>query len=300
MIAVLWIVLLLSIIAVGYASSTRLQAVTASNQIKSIKLRYGMSSALEKGRQEYDKYLRNKGLFSKREEIEGLTGKPLQLWFPRYDPFIQDIDDGQVAIQIRYENSRFDVNTLTSALWNRILSTCGLVREEDRTPILDAVLDWQDADDLHHLEGAETDYYLEQPTGYFCKNYGFQALSELLLIKGITPEIFYGNAEHPGLVNFLSVYGGAAKLDLNCASPEAFSLLEGLSEDELAEILSRRRETPFKSLAEVAELTSPEVYSQLQQFFEVTQTPAYVTISASTWPTDVDPVNWHSRTFRAQ
>ena len=62
----------------------------------------------------------------------------------------------------------------------------------ESTPIVNSILDWIDADDQTHVEGAETEYYQTLSPPYTAKNGPIDDISELLLIKGITPEIYYG------------------------------------------------------------------------------------------------------------
>ena len=58
--------------------------------------------------------------------------------------------------------------------------------------IADAILDWRDADSTPGAGGAEDAYYLALDPPYRCKNQPFETLEELLLVKGVTPEILYG------------------------------------------------------------------------------------------------------------
>ena len=300
MIAVLWILLLLAIMASGYAGSTRLRALTAANQIEVIKKRYDEKSALERGYYEYLKYVRNQTLLFQREEIETLTGKAVKLWYPRYKPYLLEKDSGTMAIQIRFTDSYFNVNTLSAVLWDRILQLCGLEDQGQRTPIRDALLDWIDTDNLHHLQGAETEYYLKQTPEYYCKNNKIQVLDELLLVRGVTPDLYYGNDDHPGLVDFLSVYGAEDKVDINSASPAVFQLIEGLEDGERTEIFSFRQKTPFRQLNEVSKFVAPDTYTQMQRYFKVVTAPAAVAVSVSTWPTVTKPTNWTYKIYGIQ
>jgi len=286
--------------ASGYAGSTRLRALTAANQIEAIKKRYDEKSALERGYYEYLKYVRNQTLLFQREEIETLTGKAVKLWYPRYKPCLLEKDSDLMAIQIRFTDSYFNVNTLSAVLWDRILQLCGLEDQEQRTSVRDALLDWIDTDNLHHLQGAETEYYLKQKPEYYCKNNKIQVLDELLLVRGVTPDLYYGNDDHPGLVDFLSVYGAEDKVDINSASPAVFQLIEGLEDGERTEIFAFRQETPFRQLNEVSKFIAPDTYTQMQRYFKVVTAPAAVAVSVSTWPTVTKPTNWTYKIYGIQ
>ena len=64
----------------------------------------------------------------------------------------------------------------------------------DVPTIIGAVQDWIDKDDDTHVNGAESDYYEGLNPPYRSKNGPIDDLSELLFIKGITPDIYSSNA----------------------------------------------------------------------------------------------------------
>ena len=76
------------------------------------------------------------------------------------------------------------------AMLNRREALLGLPNMTDE--IADAILDWIDADDQPKDLGAETDYYSMQSPPYSAANSAPKTLGELLLIKGVTPELLYG------------------------------------------------------------------------------------------------------------
>ncbi len=58
--------------------------------------------------------------------------------------------------------------------------------------IADAILDWLDADDEVRPNGAETEYYSSLARPYAAKNGPLDSVEELLLVKGVTPELLFG------------------------------------------------------------------------------------------------------------
>ncbi len=63
--------------------------------------------------------------------------------------------------------------------------------------LVDAIFDWCDKDDNIGVNGVESEYYENLfPVGYRAKNGPIDDLRELLLIKDITPEMYWGNAEN--------------------------------------------------------------------------------------------------------
>jgi general secretion pathway protein K len=105
----------------------------------------------------------------------------------------------------------------------------------------------------------------------------FEEIEELLLVRGMTPELFYGNyIPNPnadqsggsttgsnvpmfatgGLRDCLSVWGGNGPFDLNTASPALMQAM-GMPPQGAARIVSLRAMRPFRHMGEVAELGIP-------------------------------------------
>lgn len=60
------------------------------------------------------------------------------------------------------------------------------------TEIADAILDWIDADDMPRENGAESSYYAQLTPPIKPRNGPIKTIGELLLIKGVTPALLYG------------------------------------------------------------------------------------------------------------
>ena len=58
--------------------------------------------------------------------------------------------------------------------------------------VADAILDFVDADDETREFGAERDYYSQLPTPYAPVNGPLQSIEQLLLVRGVTPELLFG------------------------------------------------------------------------------------------------------------
>jgi type II secretory pathway component PulK len=66
-------------------------------------------------------------------------------------------------------------------------------------PLPDSIFDWKDADSTVEDDGAEDEYYLAQPQPYRAKNDAFEAVEELLLVRGAYPELLYGDGTRNSL-----------------------------------------------------------------------------------------------------
>jgi len=71
----------------------------------------------------------------------------------------------------------------------RLLSHYGIKDSKSRI-FIDSLKDWLDDDDLKHLNGAEQMAYKAMGVGYGPRNDYWQCKEELLLIRGMTPEIW--------------------------------------------------------------------------------------------------------------
>jgi DNA uptake protein ComE-like DNA-binding protein len=58
--------------------------------------------------------------------------------------------------------------------------------------IADAILDWMDPDDTPRQYGAERDYYSSLTPSYAPKNGPLESVEELLLVRGVTPQLLFG------------------------------------------------------------------------------------------------------------
>lgn len=156
----------------------------------------------------------------------------VQLWGA---PVMVRVTDEGGKIPINFPASAYD--TKLYPLLVHVLTNMG-VELERASAIADAVVDWQDDDDEHRVNGAESDYYLSLPKPYIAKNARLDSLEELLLIKGVTPELYYGgNEQYPiGLRDVFSVFNNTGQVNLRYSTPEVKQVLFGLDEEELAQI----------------------------------------------------------------
>jgi type II secretory pathway component PulK len=88
--------------------------------------------------------------------------------------------------------------------------------------MVDSFLDWRDKDDMHHLQGAEDEYY--EPLGYLPKNGPFDSPEELLLLKGFDREALAGSDERPPLLSLVSTWG--QRININTVEPEILEVLK--------------------------------------------------------------------------
>lgn len=59
-------------------------------------------------------------------------------------------------------------------------------------PQVDAIFDWMDEDAIPRAEGAEDAYYLARPLPHRTKNGPIEMIEELLMVRGVTNDVFFG------------------------------------------------------------------------------------------------------------
>ncbi len=121
------------------------------------------------------------------------------------------------------EASRININYAPAEALKSLLKIIGEVDEGTASDIASAIIDWRDENVVISPVGAEDDYYKSLELPYNCKNKKFQILEELLLVRGVTPELF------SKIKDLITVYGGG-KTNINTAGFSIFLAL-GLSND---------------------------------------------------------------------
>lgn len=267
LIAVLWICLLLSIFALNMSTKSRLAGVQAMNiQDMSVNTQ-SLYSGLAIGYHEYIKYRDNKEILEYSEEWESLAGQGLELWFPRFEPYLVEVGEDLVGVQIKNISGKLNINRVGLALLQEIIMVCGVSSLSEATSIANSILDWIDEDDLKRLGGAEKEYYLSLPRPYLPKNNQIEDIRELLLVQGVTRDILQGTNDHPGLVHFFSVHGDPERMDINSADPETFSVLGDISPDVVQLIVDARSRKPLSGLYELGDMLPPDLFGHLEEYY---------------------------------
>ena len=101
------------------------------------------------------------------------------------------IGEGTVSLSFTELESKININTADSPLLQQVLTAQGADANSIST-VSDSILDWIDPDDATRPAGAESDYYLGLTPSYYAKNAPMDSLDELLLVKGVTHNMYCG------------------------------------------------------------------------------------------------------------
>ena len=176
-----------------------------------------------------------------------------QRWNVDGTPYEGQLGDGFYTVRITSEQGKVDINAASEVVLKNLFLNLGIQSEEVDT-IVDSIMDWKDPDNLRRLHGAESDYYISLQNPYKAKDADFETVEELLLVKGMTPEILYGTKDRKGAINFLTVNSQQATIDVNAAPKEVLMALPGVS-PELADSIIESRQS--KEIASPNEINLP-------------------------------------------
>lgn len=170
-------------------------------------------------------------------------------------------DEGHFQLNIADESGKIQINKLVTnneyndKIKEMLLRLLNLpefnLEEPEASDIIDAIKDWIDEDDETTGFGAENAYYqgLEQP--YQCKNGKLDCVEELLMIKGITRDLFYGTDESPGIAAFLTLHG-EGEININTASTVILRVLNPEITEEMVSDMDEYRKNEDNDLADIS------------------------------------------------
>lgn len=166
------------------------------------------------------------------------------------------IGDGLMTAQIEDERSKLNLNDLATAAdpnakKTKVLRVKRLFALLQLNPdLVDAIVDWVDADDIPEAAGAESVYYQALRPSYRAANAPLQTPGELRLIKGMTPEIV------DKLLQYVTVYphDGESRININTADLLVLQALDPrISQTTAGEIIQNR---PYKTIVELDRVSS--------------------------------------------
>ena len=137
-----------------------------------------------------------------------------------------------LSVRVEDQFGKIDINMADATLLKGLFSATAKVPDLADT-LTDRVLDWRENDDLRRARAGNTN---DAPTGpgYTPRRGSFQSVDELLLVPGITPQIF------ARIRPALTVYSQRPAVDVRVASREALLALPTMDENKVSDILARR------------------------------------------------------------
>ena len=196
------------------------------------------------------------------------------------------LGEGTFSIKIRDLERKINLNSAPEALIRNAIESIGLSQGE-AAMVEDGILDWMDPNpnsNVKRANGAKTEFYQSLEPPYSAKNGPIDDMSELLLIRGITQDNFWGpsstnhsesyfqrrnqprrgaiqQAEYTaGLEDVFTMMGGP--VNVNTASREVLLAIPGINETIADQIIQSRSEAPFINAVETINAGAPSAISQ--------------------------------------
>ena len=207
------------------------------------------------------------------------------------------IDEGNCLIAVTEESGKLNINLLRDkngelnrTVIDPLLRLIDLLNRENfgdfniSYELVPSIIDWIDSDDevtclsfvKHENSGAESDYYRSLTPPYRCRNNSFEMTEDLLLIKGVTQQVF------GCLRDFITVRGDD-KININWASKHVIQSLSESMDPVLAQmIIDRRKIKPFGSVMELRKIPgmTDSIYQSIEKTVTVSPTKKYYRVTS--------------------
>ncbi len=245
LVIVLWLVVLMTLVVTVTARMTLLEGRVSQLAVERIRGRWAARAGVETARALL--------LIDERD-----TDTLVDLWATNEEDLVEvPLEGCRFTVTVTDESGKLDIN--------RVSDTQLAYLPDMQAEILDSILDWRDADDEVRPAGAETGYYLMLPYGYICRNGSLGSIRELLRVRGVEPDLFYGPqsaasawSENEGWIHYLTCHSiqpnvdaeGNPRVNVNQADRNELASTLSLSRDQAQWIIDNRQFQTLVSLTE--------------------------------------------------
>lgn len=248
MLAVLWLVIALSVIALTIAATVRAEVERTITNSEGVKAYYVAKGAIDRA-----------ALYVQWGNTGSVPGQPPVYYLRGVRTLNFDLPSGAASVDVMPETAKLNVNRAPVEDLARLFLALGLNLPQ-AAELAAAIDDWR------RPSGSPASpfdtYYLSLTPSFPARHASLENVEELLLVKGMTPELFYGTyvpgsgdslAWRPGVRDCLTVYGRTDSVDVNWAEVPVLMAV-GLPPQAAALIDTRRRQQPFLLGEEIARL----------------------------------------------
>jgi general secretion pathway protein K len=215
LVAVLWALVFLSILALSLVLATRTES------------RIGRNFA----EQAQAKALADAGVYRALATLVDVDRT--RRWRGDGRVYSFDLGEGQVRVSLQDEAGKVDLNAASAALLEAVFLSAGAEPTEAQA-LAAAVEDWRDADDLRRPHGAEEAEYQGAGKSYGPANRRFESIEDLNLVLGMSARLYERVAEH------VTVFSGQSAIDPETAPAAVLAMIPGLGADAATAILQAR------------------------------------------------------------
>jgi DNA uptake protein ComE-like DNA-binding protein len=272
LVAVFWVVVVLLVIAVFALQNGWFDTLICLGRIEELRCKWAGRAGVETA---------TAVLSDDFRMSDALT----DLWSDNDEDFNDvELDRCWFDVRVVDEAGKLNVNTATR---EQLLGLPNMTED-----VADAIIDWRDKDETQSALGAESGYYQNLRYSYRIRNGAFQTVRELLLVKGVTEELFCGedtnfNGEldynesdgdvsppadngdselDRGWISYLSCYSydkntdalGNKKVNINEADERTLERSLQISKSYAKWIVGNRKGKGYKSIADLINDKSPK------------------------------------------
>lgn len=273
LVMVLWVMAILSVVVLEFSFAMRTEVNITQNYKEELQL-YGMAQggvhrAIAELIYKHDPKVQQ---LRKTLTIEEIPPDKKE-WVTDGRSYFLPFGQGTCEIKVMSEAGKVNINLVSESMLRKIITLLGL-EGEMRDIVVDSILDWKDPDDFYRVNGAENSYYQSLKESYYCKNAYFDSIEELLLVRGVSPALFYGGKvgkkeeagekmDQVGLKDIFSIYSPGVQIDINSAAPVVLRVALGIPMDISQKVVKAREEKTFDHQLDLLQRV-PE----LKPFFE--------------------------------
>ncbi len=168
----LWATVLLTAMAGSFAYSMRTEALAAGNAVGVARARAAADGAIERAVFELG-----------RARVPGA-------WTPDGAPHAYEDDGIAITVVATDESAKIDLNAAGEVLLRGLFTAIGGADPDTAARLVDAVIDWRDADDFRRPLGAEAADYQAAGAKVLPGNAPFETTGEVSRVLGMTPGVY--------------------------------------------------------------------------------------------------------------
>lgn len=246
LILVLWIFIFLFVVAFNFTASVRENALAAHRYGDDTEGYYLALAGFHQGLYDLLHYKSGPGGLSGGDGEDLFDGS----WREKL------LAPGRYQVRCVDEGGKVNLNRASEEVLRRIFLNLD-VEEPLRSVLVDSILDWRDEDKLHRTSGAEDDYYRSLSPPHTARNGPFTTVDELLWVKGVTADLFYGRGNDSGqcgLKEIFTVDSTMDRVNFRTFSPCVCHALLGVSRERCEELVAERKTLSEKTLGDLIQI----------------------------------------------
>jgi general secretion pathway protein K len=250
LLAVLWLSAGLAAVALSISSSVRSETDRVATSADGLRASYLASGAIERAILWVQ--WGSGGMYFNNPDGSA------RFWRPATPRLTMAFPSGDAVVEVMPEAAKLNVNAASPDDLYRVVFT--ITGDAQRAQLItDGILDWRAP---AQGPSAFDEYYFTLGPTFRARHASLQEIEELLLVRGMSPEVFYGNYTtgpdgrlyaRGGLRDCLSVWGSLGPFDVNTSSPALMEAM-GMATDMADAVVAHRQTRPFANLGEVEEL----------------------------------------------